>query len=189
MALMTSQGFLAKSPGANGLGLETNKCTLTCSYHCWISQLMWLTWSIQDARYSNYCKCFVHLVSEESEKKCCYSVVLIQSYILSSKWVKEGSHNNNILCTNFAISASVTLLNSIRAWNWPESQHKPFVSSFTTSLNCRVCNRKSSGVTIGCQCSFTSTETKFCAQNFSRALTIFGEGDDSEDCPKTGENL
>lgn len=77
---------------------------------------------------------------------------------LSSKWVKQGSHNNNILCTNFAISASVTLLNSIRAWNWPESQHKPFVSSFTTSLNCRVCNGKSCGVTIRCQCSFTSTE-------------------------------
>ena len=108
---------------------------------------------------------------------------------LSSKWVKQRSHNNNILCTNFAISASVTLLNSIRAWNWPESQHKPFVSSFTTSLNCRVCNRKSSGVTIGCQCSFTSTETKFSAPNFSRTLTIFGEGDDSQDCPKTGENL
>ena len=42
---------------------------------------------------------------------------------------------------------------------------------------------------MGCECSFPSIETKFRAQNFSRTLTIFGEGDDSEDCPKTGENL
>lgn len=44
-------------------------------------------------------------------------------------------------------------------------------------------------MTIGCQRSFNPIETKFSAQNFSRTLTIFGEGDDSEDCPKTGENL
>lgn len=73
------------------------KCTLTCSYHCWISQLMWLTWSIQDARYSNYCKCFVHLVSEESENKCCYNVVLIQSQI----YLQNESNKEAIITTIF----------------------------------------------------------------------------------------
>ena len=106
----TSQGFLAKSPGANGLGLETNKCTLTCSYHCWISQLMWLTWSIQDARYSNYCKCFVHLVSEESENKCCYNVVLIQSQIYL-----QNESNKEAIITTFFVPILQSLL-QLHCW-------------------------------------------------------------------------
>ena len=106
----TSQGFLAKSPGANGLGLETNKCTLTCSYHCWISQLMWLTLSIQDARYSNYCKCFVHLVSEEREKKCSYSVVLIQSHIYL-----QNESNKEAIITKFFVPILQFLL-QLHCW-------------------------------------------------------------------------
>lgn len=89
---------------------DIQKCTLTCSYHCWISQLMWLTWSIQDARYSNYCKCFVHLVSEESEKKCCYSVVLIQSYIHL-----QNESNKEAIITTFFVPILQSLL-QLHCW-------------------------------------------------------------------------
>ena len=99
-----------------------NYTTLTCSYHCCISLSTWSIWRIQDARCSSHCKYFVHQVSKKGNKsKVKFNKYQCHYKIKQTQKIKQIL--TDILLTTFASSASVTVVNSISAWNWPKKWH------------------------------------------------------------------